>query len=996
MIFVKDAKELRFLKFNKAGRELLGYSLAELAGKNDYDFFPKKLADHFTENDRRVLSGRDVVDIPEESVLTRDKGERIVHTKKIPIFDNTGQLVYLMGISEDITQRKQTEAKVQELQALYHSLVEQMHAGVFRKDAAGRFVFVNPWYCKLKHMPADQILGWTAVEIATRESQNQRAMWRMDLASQGNLHHDQIMQTGQPIELEESYTGPDGQPQFLRLVKSPVFGPEGGIIGTQGIVIDITVQKSAEKRLRQLSSAVEHSPVSIVITDPDGKIEYVNPKFTAVTGYSPGEAIGKTARILKSGDTPPEEYQHLWQLITSGVEWRGEFHNRKKNGEFFWESASISTIFDDSGKIAHFVAVKEDITEVKQAREKLRLRESFLSAITENQPGLLWLKDTKGRFLTVNKAFATACGRSDPEQVRGLTDLDIWPKELAEKYRDEDQWVISSGNPSVVEEMIFVGNKNIWHETFKTAVRDDQGRVIGTTGYARDVSERKRAEQQLTESFNFNRKIISDAPVGIVVFKASGRCVLANENAARTLNATVSQIMEQDFRQIASWRTTGMLALAEEALATKEPRQCESNIVTTFGKEVSLVCHFSPFVQNGEPHLLLVFNDVTEKKRLETQFLRAQRMESIGTLAGGIAHDLNNVLAPLLISVHLLSEKITDAEGRKLIAILEGNIKRGADLVKQVLTFGRGIKGERIMIQIKHVVREIKQMIQETFPKTIQLKMDVAPDVWKIFGDSTQIQQVLLNLCVNARDAMPAGGKLTIRLENTVLDETYAVANFEAKPGRFVVVSVMDTGAGMTREVQDRIFEPFFTTKEHGKGTGLGLSTTLNIVKSHGGFIHCYSEPGKGSTFRVYFPVGDAPDVEAAPAKKPGSLRGHNEMVMVVDDEEPIRNIVKQILERFGYRVLLAANGAEAVEFYAACHDEIAAVITDMAMPVMDGAATIAALKAIKPDAKIIASSGFDPGNKAEDAAKYFIAKPYTAEAVLNILHEVLRADSAK
>jgi nitrogen-specific signal transduction histidine kinase/CheY-like chemotaxis protein len=439
-----------------------------------------------------------------------------------------------------------------------------------------------------------------------------------------------------------------------------------------------------------------------------------------------------------------------------------------------------------------------------------------------------------------------------------------------------------------------------------------------------------------------------------------------------------------------------MLQFAEETLARKEPRHCESNLLSTFGKEVSLVCHFSPFVQNGEPHLLLVFNDVTEKKKLEAQFLRAQRMESIGTLAGGIAHDLNNVLAPLLISVQLLRDKVTDADGRKLITTLEANINRGADLVKQVLTFGRGIKGERVMIQIKHIALEIKGIVRETFPKSVRLQMEIAPDLWKISGDATQIEQVMLNLCVNARDAMPDGGTLSIRLENTMLDETYAGANLEARPGRFVVVSVADTGAGMTREVQDRIFEPFFTTKEHGKGTGLGLSTTLAIVKSHGGFIHCYSEPGKGSTFRVYFPVGDAPDVEPATAQPPGLLRGRNEMVLVVDDEEPIRNIVKQILERYGYRVLLAANGAEAVKLYTSRRKEIAAVITDMAMPVMDGPATIAALKTINPGIKIIASSGFDPGNEAGSATRHFIAKPYTAEAVLNMLHEVLQESPAK
>ncbi len=854
MIFVKDAKELRFVKFNRAGQELLGYSLAELVGKNDYDLFPKPLADHFTENDRQVLHGREVVDIPEETVQTRHRGERILHTKKLPVFDSAGQPLYLLGISEDITE-----------------------------------------------------------------------------------------------------------------------------------------QRRAEKRLRQLSSAVEHNPASIIITDQAGNIEYVNPKFTAVTGYTLEEVLGKNPRVLKSGETPTAEYQRLWQTIASGGEWRGEFHNRKKNGELFWESASISAIHDHSGQIAHFVAVKEDITEVKQAREKLRQRESFLSAITENQPGLLWLKDVEGRFLTINKAFATALGRRDPAEVQGLTDFDIHPKELAEKYRHDDRQVMASGQSLVTEEKIVVGDKSIWHETFKSPVRDDQGRVIGTTGFALDISERKRAEQQLLEAFSFNHRIIADASVGIVAFKASGPCVLANETAARTLGATVPQLLAQDFRKVASWHASGMLPLAEMSLAKQEPRHCEVNFTSTFGKEVCLICHFSPFVQNGEPHLLLIFNDITEKKKLESQFLRAQRMEGIGTLAGGIAHDLNNVLAPLLISVELLKEKIADDEGRKVLAMLESNVNRGSDLVKQVLAFGRGIAGERVMVQLKHIARNMKQMVLETFPKSVRLQMDIAPDLWKVSADATQIEQVLLNLCVNARDAMPDGGKLTLRMENQVLDENYAAMNLDAKPGRFVVIRVTDTGMGMTREIQDRIFDPFFTTKEPGKGTGLGLSTTLAIVKSHGGFIHCYSEPGKGSTFKVYLPVGEAPEAETAGGEKPRLARGHNELVLVVDDEEPIRAVAKQILERFGYRVLLAVNGAEAVSLYREHGREIAAVITDIAMPVMDGAATIAALRTINPDVRIIGSSGLDSGYKGASTVRHFMPKPYSADVLLNMLHDALQ-----
>jgi CheY-like chemotaxis protein len=319
--------------------------------------------------------------------------------------------------------------------------------------------------------------------------------------------------------------------------------------------------------------------------------------------------------------------------------------------------------------------------------------------------------------------------------------------------------------------------------------------------------------------------------------------------------------------------------------------------------------------------------------------------------------------------------------------------------VKQVLAFGRGVTGERAMVYPAHVVREIKQIVHETFPKSVKFEFHLPDDLWTIIGDPTQIHQVLLNLCVNARDAMPKGGTLAIHMENVMFDEVYAGMNLEARPGPYVCIKVEDTGTGIPKEIQDKIFDPFFTTKALGKGTGLGLSTTLAIVKSHGGFINYQSTPGKGTAFKVYFPANptldDAEDSVMEQSKLP---RGHNELVLVVDDEEPIRNLAQKVLTRFGYRVLLAADGAEAVSLYAPRQKEIDVVITDMAMPIMDGPATIVALKAINSEVRIVSSTGLasDGGMAmAKNAGvQHFIPKPYTAETMLNKLHEVLHGKS--
>jgi len=393
--------------------------------------------------------------------------------------------------------------------------------------------------------------------------------------------------------------------------------------------------------------------------------------------------------------------------------------------------------------------------------------------------------------------------------------------------------------------------------------------------------------------------------------------------------------------------------------------------------------------------VLREWNLLQRNKKMEAQSLRVQRLESIGTLAGGIAHDLNNVLAPILMAVEILREKITDETGRKILSTLEASAQHGAALVKQVLAFARGIEGRRIMVNPVHLLHDIQNIIRDTFPKNITFSFAPDHDLWTTTGDPTQLHQVFTNLCVNARDAMPHGGRLTVTIENIVLDEVYADMNPESKPGVYVMVKVTDTGTGIPPKDMERIFEPFFTTKEVGKGTGLGLSTTMAIVRSHGGFITVYSEIGKGTTFKVYLPADTTTkSVEASALERAQLPCGNGELVLVVDDEESIRLIAQATLERFGYRVLLAANGAEAVAVYAQHRNEIAIVLTDMAMPAMDGASTLIALKAMNPQVKVIASSGLTANLENTQAVKagfgYFIPKPYTAEVMLNILAKAL------
>ncbi len=386
--------------------------------------------------------------------------------------------------------------------------------------------------------------------------------------------------------------------------------------------------------------------------------------------------------------------------------------------------------------------------------------------------------------------------------------------------------------------------------------------------------------------------------------------------------------------------------------------------------------------------------EVSERKQLEAQFLRAQRMEAIGSLAGGIAHDLNNALAPIVMASEFLKMTCKDADvGRVLDTIYESAL-RGAGMVKQILTFARGSEGERGLVQPKHLVKEMLDIAQHTFPKSIQIRTNVAIETWTLLGNPTQLHQILLNLCVNARDAMPTGGTLRLTTGNVHLDTAGAGLSPDARPGPYVLLTVTDTGTGMPPEVRARIFDAFFTTKAPDKGTGLGLSTVQNIVKDHGGFLTVDSTVGKGTTFSVYLPaLPDAVAFDAA--KRPALPMGQGELILVVDDEAAIRSIAQQTLQAFGYRVLTASDGAQALGVCAQNLTELRLLLTDMAMPIMDGKATIRAIRSVLPRVPVVIASGSDSLSEATKLkgldVQAFLHKPYSADDLIRTVHEVLQ-----
>ncbi len=508
--------------------------------------------------------------------------------------------------------------------------------------------------------------------------------------------------------------------------------------------------------------------------------------------------------------------------------------------------------------------------------------------------------------------------------------------------------------------------------------------------------ERSRAEQQIREQ----AALLDIATDAILVRDLENRILFWNKGAERLYGWSSEEALGQTTTQLLYQGISPQMQAAQKTLIAKGEWQGELHQITKTGREITVESRWT-LVRNDDQipkSILIVSTDITEKKQLEAQFLQAQRLESIGTLASGIAHDLNNILTPVLATAQLLQMKLTnlDARSQQMLQVLEANARRGAELVKQVLSFARGIEGKQTILQTKHLIREIQQIARETFPKSIQVWIEVAEDLWTVTGNATQLHQVLMNLCVNARDAMPFGGTLKILAENVTIDENDARINLEAREGNYISITISDTGVGIPSEIRDRIFEPFFTTKEIGKGTGLGLSTVVGIIKSHRGFITVNSAVGEGTQFKIFLPA--VMTINPLDANTAGTIAGGNELILVVDDEAAIREVTRAALETYGYGVLTAQDGLDAISIYVQHKNDISLALIDMMMPSMDGLTTIRTLRKINPDIKIIAVSGLLSNYQSTDLAlsevDACLQKPYTIEALIQEIHGILEVKS--
>ncbi len=655
----------------------------------------------------------------------------------------------------------------------------------------------------------------------------------------------------------------------------------------------------------------------------------------------------------------------------------------KQTAQFFAESIAPFEMT--------FRGFQESMSRLHDLNRTLEQSEMKFRSVVQAANDAIISSDSDGNIISWNNGAQTIFGYAEKE-LMGRPVTILMPEQYREIHIKEFERLRSTGEYK---------NKGKTHES--QGLRKDGSEfpveisiAIWKTGEGtfftcilRDITERKKALEKIREQAS----LLDKAHDTIAVRDLQHRLIYWNNGAQRLYGWTAEEIIGKNADELL-YKDSFQLSETKKRVFENGEWTGELHQVKKDGKKVIVESRWTLVRDNeGKPKSILIINsDITENKKLESQLLRAQRMESIGTLAGGIAHDLNNLLTPTMLSLQLLKERFKDEQSRKLLTILEKNSQRGADLIKQVLSFARGVEGERNILQAKHIITEIGKVAEETFPKNIEIRTNIQKDLFTISGDATQLHQVIMNLCVNARDAMPDGGILSITASNFFIDENYERKYAEAKVGSYIIISVSDTGTGILPRILDRIFEPFFTTKEFGKGTGLGLSIAFAIVKSHGGFIDVYSEVGKGTKFSVYLPA-----IKTEVQKEEEQLElsiGHGELILVAEDESSIREITSSTLEKYGYKVLTANDGAQAVALYAQNKDKIKVVLMDIMMPVMDGHASIRAIHKINPEVKVIAVSGFaekDAHGKFGSAqAKAFLSKPYTAHRLLKTLHEVI------
>lgn len=892
-----------------------------------------------------------------------------------------GRTLRVIGTNSDITERRQAEQALVDTSRRYRSYIHESPLAILAVDGAGNVQEANPSACALFGRNEIELLALSLGQFLDASSSDAAKRLLAQLAQSGKG------------EAELCARRKNGALLYLAVVASSV-GTERSILFCQ----DVTARRRAEQLLQSRESMLEsilHTALDgFWVLDREGRLLEVNRSYCTLVGYSHKELLQMRMLDLDAIENAVSLQRHLERIVTAGQD-RWETRHKRKDGTLVEVEMSATYIPQEGGRLVVFV---QDIGERKRAETELRQSQKRLALIIEGSALAAWDWNISSGEVVFNGYWSSLFGYGKAEKAmpiaswRALQHPDDAPRvadalalhltgktayfDCEYRIRHSDGswlWVLDRG---------------------QVIARDSQGRPLRATGTQRDVTARHLAEDGMRRQ----AALLDQTRDLVFVADAQGVLSYCNRSAERLLGIPAAQLEGRRLAEVLPDACPNL----DEGLLRVVLAEGEWHGEISFATGPRQGCCWDsrwcaiPSADGAARQVLVVSTDVSEKRQLEARFLRAQRMESIGALASGVAHDLNNIFLPITLVANMLRQKPDAGQQDSLFAMLDQSAQRGADIVRQLLAFGRGLDGRHIEMQPTSLFHEMRKIVRETFPKNISIECRLPEDLWTVRADPTQLHQVLLNLCVNARDAMPAGGRITLAAENVYFDEHYAELNPDAQAGPYIVLEAGDTGVGMTPEVMEKIFDPFFTTKEPGKGTGLGLSTVHGIVKSHGGFVQVLSHPGEGTLFKVYLPaIPNATEVCEEPADV-DLPQGNGETILVVDDEDAVRDTLRHMLQGHGYRVLVASDGRQGMGCFVQQREAVRAIVTDIMMPVMDGVEFIKAVRSIDPTVPVIAMSGL-PEKEAiaeREGAKadHFLAKPFVSYQLLALLHAKLQS----
>jgi PAS domain S-box-containing protein len=848
------------------------------------------------------------------------------------------------------------------------------------KDKNSVYRVVNPAFCRFLGKSEEEIIGKTDYDLFPRED--------AAIYSRGD---DRVMSTLEPEEEDRNLPGENGR-VWLHMIKTPVLDSSGAVSGVLSSVRDISRRKKAELEFERFFSLM---PDMVCIASGDGFFTKVNKAWQKTLGYSEKELLAVPYADL----IHPDDRESTRAEIESKLAGRGmkNFVNRyrTKDGSYRWLEWNSTSIEENV-----LYAVARDITaRIERDRETRLWADAFRFCAHGIAIGL----PLTNAILTCNEAFASMYGQP-VNVIEGSPILSMYVPEDRERVIGYIREADSSGFVSYQARMMRRDGSSFPIQMEVVTVSDEEGHLLYRIATMQDITERMAWQTALLESEERFRSVVESAPDAIFI-QTGGRFAYLNQGAVllfgaksaqEMLGRSVIEMIHTDFKSIAAERIRRLNELRETQAALDE------RILRIDGTPVDVEVSAVPFVYAGSQGALVFIRDVSNRKRsekerseLELQLFQSQKLESIGRLAGGVAHDLNNLLTPILGYSEMLATRLPESDKqRQRIEIIHDAAVKSRDLVRQLLAFSSRQALEFRMIDLNSVIRGFEQLLRRTIRANVNIRYRLHEGTLAIQGDAGQLEQIIMNLAINAEDSMPSGGELVMETSIAVIEkgqEKY----FEGLPaGRYAMLSVHDTGAGMDRQTLIHMFEPFYTTKGKGKGTGLGLSTVYGIVRQHGGIIKADSEPGRGTCFRLCFPLQESGVQPELSKKDPRPLNVTGATILVVEDDEMVRKFVVQALSEEGYAIYDAAGGEDALELLEKNDFIPDLLLTDLVMRGMNGKELFEQVKAVMPSIKVIYMSGYTKniitshGVMSEGIS--FLQKPFSVEALVTKVKRIL------